>query len=120
MTADELIRFFKKKNPEPFYFLYGTDRFYQNEILGALKQKLITSENREFNLETFDAKTSGVTDWIEGAQTLSFLGGQKLVVVRNLHEAALDKTSSEILLGYVNAPSPESCHRDAPEASRRR
>ncbi|MEC7640917.1 MAG: DNA polymerase III subunit delta [Nitrospinota bacterium] len=109
MTTDDLIRSLDKNFPAPFYFLYGPERFYQNEILGALTQKLITPDNREFNLETFDAKTSLVADWIDGAQTLSFLGGQKLVIVRNLHEAMPDKTSADTLLEYTKAPFSSSC-----------
>lgn len=109
MTANELIRDIEKTNPSPAYFLYGEERFYQNEILDALTRKLITPDNREFNLETFDAKTSSVADWVGAARTFSFLGGQKLVIVRNLHEAAPDKPAAQALLDYFKAPSPDSC-----------
>lgn len=109
MTADELIRNIENAEASPAYFLYGAERFYQNEILQALTRKLITPDNREFNLEMFDAKTSSVADWIGSAQTFSFLGGQKLVIVRNLHEAVPDKTAAQTLLDYFDAPSPDSC-----------
>ncbi|MFQ5672940.1 MAG: DNA polymerase III subunit delta [Nitrospinales bacterium] len=109
MTADELIRKIGTAAPQSVYFLYGEERFYQNEILAALTRRLITADNREFNLEVFDAKATGAADWIGAAQTLSFMGGQKLVVVRNLHEAAPDKAAAQILLDYLGNPSPDTC-----------
>jgi len=109
LTADELIRKIGQAAPQPVYFLYGEERFYQNEILAALTRRLITADNREFNLETFDAKAAAAAEWIGAAQTLSFLGGQKLVIVRNLHEAAPDKAAAQTLLNYLGAPSPDSC-----------
>ena len=74
---------------EPFYFLHGPETFYQTEVIQALIQKCITEDNRDFNLETFDARESTVNHWLGSARTLSLLGGLKLVVVRNLYVAIL-------------------------------
>lgn len=109
MTADELLLKIEKSAPEPVYFLYGKERFYQVEILNRLTRRLITPDNREFNLETYDAKSSSVADWVAAAQTLSFLGGQKLVIVRNLHEASLQATAAQVLIDYLAHPSPDTC-----------
>ena len=54
MTPDDLLKQIDKGRTEPFYFLYGPERYYQTEVLKALIQKLITEENRDFNLEEFD------------------------------------------------------------------
>jgi len=90
----------------PVYFLYGSEKLYQNEILNALTEKLITPDNRDFNLESFDGKTTTISDWITASQTMSFLGGTKLVIVRNIHEASLDAKACEPLLDLV-ADIPE-------------
>lgn len=109
MTADELLLMIEKGNIEPVYFLHGEERFFHGEIIGALSQALITPENREFNLETFDAANSSVRDWIGGARTFSFMGGTKLVAARNLHEAAIKDDEVQLLIDYISDPSPQTC-----------
>lgn len=109
MTPDNLIQKLSKDQAEPFYFLYGPETFYQTEVIQALVQKLITDDNRDFNLETFDARESPVNHWIGSAKTLSFLGGTKLVVVRNLHEAIPKDQDAEALTDYAKSPIPEAC-----------
>lgn len=109
MTAEELIQKVDKSSIDPVYFLYGEERFFHTEIIEALARKLITPDNREFNLETFDAKTSPAIDWLGGAKTFSFMGGTKLVIVHNLHEASLKDADIENLLDYVADPAPGTC-----------
>lgn len=93
----------------PLYFLHGEEKFLHTEIIRALIGKFITEDNRDFNLESFDAKSSPVGDWIASAKTLSFFGGIKLVVVRGLHEASLPPEEVEQLLEYTAHPLEETC-----------
>ena len=109
MTFDQALLNVRGKTLEPIYFLYGKERFYQTEILKTIEKKLITPDNRDFNLETFEAKTSSPADWLGATQTLSFLGGTKLVVVRNLDQASLPAKTAEPLLDYLADPAPAIC-----------
>ena len=109
MTPDNLILKISKGQTEPFYFLYGPETFYQTEVIQALIQKCITEDNRDFNLETFDARESTVNHWLGSARTLSFLGGIKLVVVRNLHEAVPQDQDAQTLIDYAQSPIHEAC-----------
>ena len=109
MTPDNLILKISKGQTEPFYFLYGPETFYQTEVIQALIKKWITEDNRDFNLETFDARESTVNHWLGSARTLSFLGGIKLVVVRNLHEAIPKDQDAQTLIDYAQSPIPEAC-----------
>lgn len=109
MTADAWILKIGREDPAPFYFLYGEERFYQIEILQALIRKLITPGNQDFNLETFEAKSSSAMEWVDAAKTLSLLGGRKLVIVRDLHETTLQPASVQTLLDYAAHPSPDAC-----------
>ena len=109
MTPDDLILKISQGQTEPFYFLYGPETFYQTEVIRTLIQKYITEDNRDFNLETFDARESTVSHWLGSARTLSFLGGTKLVVVRNLHEAVPQDQDAQILTDYAQSPIPEAC-----------
>jgi DNA polymerase III subunit delta len=114
MTADDLIQKISKGKVERFYFLHGSERYYQVEAIRALTQKWITDENREFNLEMFDCLRSSAGQWLSSLGTLSFLGGTKLVIVRNLHEAfemnrVLPEEDEKSLIDYVKAPYEDTC-----------
>ena len=91
MLPDQIIRNIDAGEIAQFYFLYGSENFYRIEIINALNQKLITADNKDFNLEKFEAKDSSVGDWVGAAKTISFRGGIKFIIVQNLHE---------IILGY--------------------
>jgi len=109
VTPDNLILKISQGQTEAFYFLYGPETFYQTEVIHALIKKWITEDNRDFNLETFDARESTVSHWLGSARTLSFVGGTKLVVVRNLHEAVPQDQDAQTLIDYAQSPIPEAC-----------
>ena len=109
MTPDNLILKISKGQTEPFYFLYGPEIFYQTEVIQTLIQQWITDENRDFNMENFDARESTVNQWLGSAKTLSFLGGIKLVIVRNLHDAIPQDKDAQALIDYAESPIPEAC-----------
>jgi len=109
MLVDKILRNIKAGEISPFYFLYGPESFYRVEIIQALNQKLITTDNRDFNLEDFEARESLVGDWIAAAKTLPFLGGTKLVIVRNLHEVTLEDSDQKALLQYIEDPGLGAC-----------
>ena len=114
MHPNELIQQIPTGPIEHFYFLYGAERFYQVEIIKAIKRQLITDDNCDFNLETFDAKSSSLNQWIGSVKTLSFLGGTKLVIVRNLHEVFsnqedLEELNLQALIDYAKTPLAEAC-----------
>jgi DNA polymerase III subunit delta len=85
MTVNELLQKISKGNIEHFYFLHGSERVYQKQVIQALTLKLITEDNRDFNFEEFDGRYSSVHQWIDAGRTISFMGGTKLVIVENMH-----------------------------------
>ena len=114
MNPFELIPKIPTGPIEHFYFLYGAERFYQVEIIKAIKRQLITDDNCDFNLETFDANSSSLNQWIGSVKTLPFLGGTKLVIVRNLHEVFsnkkdLEELNLQALIDYAKTPLAEAC-----------
>ena len=109
MTALELIEQLESKDPHRVYFLYGEEDFFQRELIAALIRRWITPDNRDFNLETFEAKTSSVQGWIAAVKTISFFGGDKLVIVRGLDEASWDDDNTQALLDYASNPAEASC-----------
>ena len=109
MTALDLIQQLEAGTPHPVYFLYGEEDFFQRELVASLTRRWITPENRDFNLETFEAKTSTVHEWIGACKTLSFFGGEKLVVVRGLDEFKWDDANILPLIDYVSNPVSDAC-----------
>ena len=109
MTPEDLNQKIAQGKTEPFYFLFGPETFYHIEAIRALTKKWINEDNRDFNLETFDARTSNVNQWLGSAKTLSFLGGTKLVIVRNLHDAIPKDDDAQALMDYCETPVAESC-----------
>ncbi len=109
MTPKEFHQKISQGKAEPFYFFYGLETFYHVEAIRSLTKKWINADNRDFNLETFDARTSKVNDWIGSAKTLSFLGGTKLVIVRNLNEEIPKDEDAESLINYCKNPIVDAC-----------
>ena len=109
MFSDQIIHSIGEGKIGQFYFLYGAESFYRLEIIRALNHKLIIPDNKDFNLENFEARESSVGDWIGAAKTLSFLGGMKLVIVRNLHETTIEDSDQKKLFEYVADPGFDSC-----------
>jgi len=109
VTALELIQQIESGTTHPVYFLYGEEDFFQRELITALTRRWITPDNRDFNFETFEAKTSTVHEWIGACKTLSFFGGEKLVIVRGLDEVEWEDGKVTPLLDYVSDPVPEAC-----------
>jgi len=109
MLVDQIILSISEGKIASFYFLYGPESFYRLEIIKALNQKLITADNRDFNLENFEARESLVGDWIGAAKTLPFLGGTKLIIVKNLHETTLEDSDQKMLFEYIAEPGLGSC-----------
>ena len=109
MTPAEFYQKLRQEKTEPFYFFYGLETFYHIEAIRSLTKKWINADNRDFNLETFDARASTVNDWIGSVKTLSFLGGTKLVIVRNLHEAIPKDEDAESLIDYCKNPIVDTC-----------
>lgn len=109
MNPKETLQKIAQGKIAEFYFLYGEERFFHTEIIDAIVDKLIDPDNREFNLETFEANNSSVNDWISATKTLSFMGGTKLVIVKNLHEVTLPQKECDALLDYAQDPIPETC-----------
>jgi DNA polymerase III subunit delta len=86
MTADELVQEISKGKIERFYFLHGSEKVYQGQVVQALTQKLTTEDNRDFNLDVFNGGKSSVYQWLDSARTIPFMGGTKLVVVENMKD----------------------------------
>lgn len=109
MNAFELKGKLTEDNRLPVYFLYGPERFLATEIINLLTRQLVTDDNRDFNFEAFDGASSKPSDWINSAKTMSFFGGDKLVVVEGIDGTSWDDAGIAMIVEYAKNPVPEAC-----------
>ncbi len=66
----------------PVYWLYGPERMKIREMLKKIENQVLKAEPRnDFNYERLDAAETRVDHALDAAQSLSLMGGTKLVVV---------------------------------------
>lgn len=89
---------------QPAYGIWGEDRGKVDRAVRRLQDR-VTAEGG-FPPDVFDATNDVATDVVSVCQTLSF-GGRRLVIVRNTD--AWRAADAEALVGYLAAPSPDTC-----------
>lgn len=109
MNAFDLPGRLTPENRLPFYFLFGPERFLATEIVNTLTRQMVTDDNRDFNFEAFTGSESSPGDWINSARTLSFFGGDKLVVVHAMDDYSWDDKSTALILDYAKNPAEGAC-----------
>ena len=109
MSPEDLDQKLSQGKTESVYFLYGPERFYHIEAIRSLTKIWINEYNRDFNLETFDAQSSNVSNWLGSIKTLPCLGCTKLVIVRNLHDAIPKDEAAQSLIDYCSNPIAGTC-----------
>lgn len=85
----------------PAYLLKGSE-FLAEEALQKIRRE---SEIDPLSEVAFDSDAAGA-EIVTALNTTSLLGGRRMVIVRAAHE--LKKEQAEPLLGYLEAPSPDS------------
>ena len=69
----------------PVYWLYGTERMKAREVLKRVRKAVLGENPNSLNEEILDGTSIDASVITEAAQTLSFGGGVKLIVVREAH-----------------------------------
>ena len=84
-----------------FYVLAGEDYTRAESFLETLRARLVPPGTEDFSLEsiTVDKEANGAGDIIGAAETIPFLGGFRLVIVRHAEE--LDAEALEALAAYA-------------------
>jgi len=118
MTVNELLKKISKGDIQHFYFLHGSERVYQKQVLQALTVKLVTEDNRDFNFEEFDGRYSSVHQWIDAAKTIPFMGGTKLVFVENMHDKFTLSEKDTVMEELKELLQDPDADEIAPDASR--
>ena len=110
MNASAAIKEMNAGQFRPVYVVYGKDRYRTQEFVSYLTDKLLTPEERELGIIKFDTSESAVENAVLEAETMSFFGGRKLVLVRDQSVFAAAAKEGKLqhdtdrLLAYLKQP----------------
>lgn len=105
----------------PLYLLYGDDEFMAAEVLGALRNAILTPETEAFNYQMFEPGPTQIAQGLSLCQTMPFFAERRLVLLREVALLGAKRKKSEqaeeestetgdldadLLLRYVAAPVP--------------
>lgn len=107
MEPRELERRLKRNELAPVVFLWGEESWLVDETIGQIEAVALQPEAREFNREVFYGDEAEVQEVVTAAQTLPWLGMQRLVLVRGAD--ALPRAADPSLVAYCTQPSPSTC-----------
>jgi DNA polymerase-3 subunit delta len=103
----ELERRLKRNELAPVIFLWGEEAWLVDETIGQIEAVALQPEAREFNREVFYGDEAEAQEVVTAAQTLPWLGMQRLVLVRGAD--ALPRAADPSLVAYCTQPSPSTC-----------
>jgi len=104
----EFFKELKKKGaPEPIYYLHGEEAYLLDNALDALIKAAAPDGLNDFNYEQLPSKELTGDRLRNAVETLSFFGGRRVVVVRDLQE--MDLKQLDELAEYFDAPNPNTC-----------
>ncbi len=92
---------------KPAYLLLGDDLPKIEQAVKRLKARIVEESGSDANISEFDATVDTASEVVGAANTLAFLGGTRLVLVRQAN--AWLKAEKESVAAYLAAPAPDAC-----------
>lgn len=91
----------------PIYFFAGPETLQKDEAVKALTRHFLKGDEAGLNLDKFDGDTASAGEIINAFQTLPFLGGGRLVIVRRAHD--LTPAEANRLADALEKPPQSNC-----------
>ena len=114
MSYVQLKEKIKSKELSPVYLLYGTESYLIEDIQREIVSAVLDPADMDFNLSVFDMKEVSVQEALETAQTITFFGGKRVVVLKESFFLSTQKEKTEVehdlgtLEDYVSNPAEDS------------
>lgn len=89
------------------YLILGDDIPKVELALRRLKARIVGESGTDLNIDEFNAALDSAAQVVNAANTLAFLGGTRLVLVREVQ--AWLKTDKETVAAYLSSPAPDAC-----------
>ncbi len=107
MEPRELERRLKRKELAPVIFLWGEESWLVDEAVRQIEAVVLAPDARAFDREVFYGDEAEPQAIVAAAQTLPWLGSQRVVLVREAE--ALPRAADPALVAYCKQPSPSTC-----------
>lgn len=91
----------------PVYFIYGPENYLIDQEIQSLLHQTLTPKEKGLSFHTFNGKEHRSREIIQSAQTLPMFSKFRFVLVNEADQ--IDEEEVEVLLDYVQNPSPTSC-----------
>ena len=105
MKYSQLVKNLGEGRIPPLTLLVGEEEYLAREAVDHFVRILVPPESRSFNLEILDAGEAGADRIRDALGTLPFLGGRRLVIIRNF-ENFKERENESILARYFEKPDP--------------
>ena len=92
---------------KPAYLILGDDSPKVELALKRLKTRVAGESGSDINIDEFNAASDGAVEVVNAANTLAFLSGTRLVLVRGVQSWL--KADKEAVAAYLNEPAPDTC-----------
>lgn len=100
MTYKQIIDSLKKGNIAPVYFLHGEEDFYIDELTKLIENKLLTEDEKSFNLTILYGKDSDFKNILDAARRYPVMASYQVVIVKE----AQDLKTLDNLEPYLENP----------------
>ena len=97
----------QKAEIRPVYFLYGPEDYLIDEEVQRLMDRCLSQKEKDFNLHLFSGEEHSGQEIAQAAQTIPMFAPYRFVLVSEADR--IDKVKMEILLKYIQNPSPTTC-----------
>lgn len=104
----------KAKRFAPIYLLYGTEPYLINETKQLLINNVLSQEEADFNLSSYDLEETPVDTALEDAETFPFMGERRLIFLHNPVFLTSEKSKAKAehnlakVEAYLKEPAPYS------------
>lgn len=104
----------KAKSFAPIYLLYGTEPYLINETKQLLINNVLSEDEADFNLSSYDLEETPIDTALEDAETFPFMGERRLIFLHNPVFLTSEKSKAKQehnlskLEAYMKEPAPYS------------
>lgn len=110
-SPSELARKFlsgiKADRLAPIYYVHGVETYLLDHAIDTIVKTALPNGINDFNYELFHGKDVQVEQLYNAVEMLSFMGGKRVVVLRDLQEMDLKQFAA--MADYLTNPSPSTC-----------
>jgi DNA polymerase-3 subunit delta len=91
----------------PVVYIWGEEGFLVDRALAEVEAEALVGGDPRLNRQVFEAPNVPPAEVMVAAKTLPFLGGRRLVVVKDVHKWSAPEW--KVVLPYLESPNPTTC-----------